>query len=80
MGHPVLLLYLSPFRLQDPVRAGGRVQVPRAVRRPSGLGHVDARRPQEARRPQLPQGAQGGGEGMTEALIMKPFSCRKSLK
>ena len=56
------------LRLQDPVRAGGRVQVPRAVRRPPGLGHVDARRPQEARRPQLPQGPPRGRAGKNQAF------------
>ena len=40
--------------------------LPGVVRGAPGLRHLVAGGPQQARRPQLPQGAQGGGEGITK--------------
>ena len=47
-----------------------RQPLPGVVRGAPGLRHLVAGGPQQARRPQLSQGAQRGGEGKTKGCLM----------
>lgn len=51
------------FHYQGPSGSPGRQPLPRALRGAAGYRDLVAGGPQQARRAQLPQGAQGGGEG-----------------